>query len=104
MARKFNILAALLLTTGFGLVAAETAVAQLKEGCGVEISEADRAAMQGSEEGAGAPAPHRGDPDMTGPEEHAAMEGSVEGSGAPMPGRGECDDIDKLPQADNTEG
>ena len=103
MAKNLNILAALLLTTGFGLVAAETAVAQPKEGCGVEITAADHAAMQGSEDGSTAPQPSVGGAEVTG-EEHAAMEGSVGGSSAPMPGRGECDDIDKLPQAASTEG
>jgi len=100
MGKTFHSLAALLLVTGFGFATAQSAVAQPKEGCGVEITEADRAAMEGSEGGSGAPQPHVGDPDMA---EHAAMEGSVQGSGAPMPGRGECDDIDQLPQA-STEG
>ena len=103
MTKTLNTLAAVLLAAGIGVATGQTAFAQPKEGCGVEITEADRAAMQGSEDGSGAPQPHVGDPDISGAEEHAAMEGSVQGSGAPMPGRGECDDIDTLPQA-KTEG
>jgi len=100
MAKTIHTLAALLLVAGFGFATAQSALAQPKEGCGVDV---DHAAMEGSEVGSGAPQPHVGDPDMAGAEEHAAMEGSTQGSGAPMPGRGECDDIDELPQA-KTEG
>lgn len=99
MVKSFTIFAVLLLAAGLGLAAGESAVAQPKEGCGVEITEGQRAAMEGSEDGSGAPTAGVGDPDMVTAEQRAAMEGSREGSGAPMPGRGECDEIDELPRA-----
>ena len=102
MAKTLTTLAGVLLTASIGVATGQNAFAQLKEGCGVEITEADRAAMQGSEDGSTSPEPGVGGP-KPGAEEHAAMEGSVGGSNAPMPGRGECDEIDTLPQAE-TEG
>lgn len=98
MAKTLTTLAAVLLTAGIGVATSQSAFAQLKEGCGVEITAADRAAMEGSAEGSGAPTPGRADQGTTA-EEHAAMEGSTQGSGVPLPGRGECDDVDELPQA-----
>ena len=102
MTKTLTTITALLAATGIGIAISQPSFAQPKEGCGVELSEEVRAAMEGSERGSGAPDTGVGGPEV-GDEQHAAMEGSTEGSAAPMPGRGECDEVDELPQT-RTEG
>jgi len=77
-----------------GLMVSQGAWAQSKEGCDV-TGEAAMGA-EAKAEGSVAPKPKVGE--EVSEAERAAMEGSTEGSKSPTPGRGKCDTIEELPK------